>query len=291
MERPHPSRRRGWAALALALVGCSDTCDGSTAPGAVGELGNGRFLYTCGGPSDPACEATASGDADYFPDCIALGGRFDLEYELVDGSALESGDLTPLLYIESVNQGFFRGTDEFEALRVGSAAFVVREDERVLDLIHLLVVEPDDIDVIGSDPTVPTTALELPVGDAEVLRVLPRSSQCFGLGGAVPIEAESSDLEVAAVSAGDVLRIQGLAPGTAVVRARIGELEQSLTVTVVGSPVDPDTGPSESTSSGDDTSGGTTDASGTTDAGTTDAGTTDAGTTDASTGGSTAGGT
>lgn len=249
----------------------------------MGELGNGRFLYTCGGTSDPACESSASGDAvDYFPECIALGGAFDLEYELLDISSLESDELTPVIYVESVNQGFFRGTDEFQARRVGSAAFVVRESERVLDLIHLTIVEPDAIDVLARDPATPTTTLELAAGDTEVLRVLPRSSACLELGGAVAIEASSSDEAVVAVSAGDVLRIEGLAPGTAVVSARLGELEQAITVTVAGVPVDPDTGPSESSSSGDTGEGtSTTDGTGTTDG---------SSTTDASTGTSTSAG-
>lgn len=267
MERRHRPRH-WWAALTLSLVGCSDSCNGTTEPGAVGELGNGRFLYTCGGTSDPACESSANGDAvDYFPECIALGGSFDLEYQLLDASALESDELTPVLYVDSVNQSFFRGTDDFQAQRVGSAAFVVRESERVLDLIHLTIVEPDGIDVITRDPATPTTTLELPAGDTEVLRVLPRSSSCFELGGAVAIAAESSDETIASVSAGDVLRIQGLAPGTAVVRARLGELEQAITVTVVGEPVDPDTGPGEGSSSFGDTGSGTA-GTGTTDAGT-----------------------
>lgn len=299
MERRHRSRRRWWAVLALSLAGCSDSCNGTTEPGAVGELGNGRFLYTCGGSSDPACESSANGDAvDYFPDCIALGGAFDLEYELLDASALETDELTPVLYVESVNQGFFRGTDDFEALRVGNAAFVVRESERVLDLIHLAIVEPDDVDVVSRDPATPTDAIELSPGDTEVLRVLPRSSQCLGLGGAVSIDAESSDQTVASVSAGDVLRIQGIAPGTAVVRARLGALEEAITVTVIGGTPDPDTSASDgSAGSGDTGSGtggstatdgmGTTDASGTTDAGT--SGTT--GGTAGTSGASTTGGT
>jgi hypothetical protein len=288
MELRHGKRRQWWAALALALVGCSDTCNDTTGPGTVGELGNGRFHYTCGGQSDPACESLA--DGDYFPDCIALAGAFDLEYELLDDSALETNDLDPVLYIESVNQHFFRGTDDFEALRVGSAAFVVREGERVLDLIHLQIVEPDGIDVVTSDPATSTSAVEIAAGDTEVLRVFPRSSECLGLGGAVPIEADSSDAAVAGVSAGDVLRIEGLAPGTAVVRARLGELEQAITVTVVSGPIDPVTG--EDSEGSSDTGTGTTDDTGTTDGtGTTGPGTGTTGeTSGSSSGGSSTGG-
>jgi hypothetical protein len=285
-RRQGDDRARRWlAAAALSLAGCSDSCGTTTDPGAIGELGNGRFHYACGGSSDPACESSADGDdVDYFPDCIALGGGFDLEYELLDASALETSELTPVLYIESVNQRFFRGTDDFEALRVGRAAFVVRESERVLDLLHLDIVEPDDIDVIARDPATPTTALEVAVGDTEVLRVFPRNLGCPELGGAVPITAESSDTAIASVSAGDVLRIQGQAPGTAVVRARLGALEEAITVTVVEGPIGPDPGTSSegsgATGSSDGTSSGTTDpgtSSGTTDPGT-GTGTTDPGT-------------
>jgi hypothetical protein len=93
---------------------------------------------------------------------------------------------------------------------------------------------------------------------------------------------------VATVMAGEVLRIQAIAPGTAVVRARLGQIEQMITVTVSGEPVDPDTGPGESSSDGpgsETTGTASTDGSGTTEAGTT------GGSTDASSGSSTAGGT
>lgn len=278
------------------LAGCSDSCDSSTSPGAIGELGNGRFDYACGGLGDPACEGSESGDlAAYFPRCIALGGRFSLAYDLIDGSALESNDLTPLLYIESVNQSFFEGTGEqFEALRLGSAAFVVRESERVLDLIHLEIVEPDGLEAVLRDTSVPTTALEVAVSDSAELRVFPRSSGCTELGGAVRFEAESSDPAIASVSAGEVLRIEGHSTGTAVVLARLGALEAAITVTVVGTPIDPDTGPSPSTESDGTSSGGSSDSAGS-DSGTTSDPATSTGstgeTTGASTGGTTTGGT
>lgn len=262
-------RRHRLASLTLVsvLAGCGSTCGDSTSPGTIGELGNGRFLYECGGTSDPVCEHSSNGD--YFPECIVLGGGFDLEYELIDASALESNELTPVLYVESINQGFFRGTDDFEALRVGEAAFVVRESERVLDLIHLDIVEPDSIDVFARDPATPTTTVELGVGETEVLRVFPRNLGCPQLGGAVPIEADSSDTAIVSLSAGDVLRIQGQAEGTAVVRVRIGALEQAITVQVGATPIDPetesatsDTGPGTSGSSGASTSDSTGSSSG-----------------------------
>lgn len=234
----------------LALGGCSSTCDGSSEPGTIGELGNGRFEYVCTGSGDPVCERPSN---DQFPDCIALGGRFDLDYQLLDTSILGPDELSAVLYIESVNQGFFRGNDQFEALRTGRAAFVVREDDSVIDLLHLDIVEADGIEVSALDPAdaplVGTIQVEL--GATEEFRVLPRSSRCTQLGGAIPIDADSSDDMVATVGGGDVLSIQGQALGVAVVRARLGELEQAITVEVIEAtepPATGDTGDTDSTS-------------------------------------------
>ncbi|MCA9711988.1 MAG: hypothetical protein KDK70_39495 [Myxococcales bacterium] len=250
MARRRRQRRREWiAASLLALGGCASTCGDSSDPGAIGELGNGRFLYECGGTSDPVCEFTEPGET--FPQCIALGGIFDLEYQLLDGSALENDfDLDPVLYVESINQGFFRGTDDFEARRTGEAAFVARESEYVLDLIHLRIVEPDDFDIVTRDPAEPTQEVTIEAGSTEVYRVFPRSVACEQLGGAVPITANSSDETVASTSGGDVLRVQAQSAGTAVVRVQLGDLEKMLTVHVVGDAPDPDTDSATGSDSG-----------------------------------------
>jgi hypothetical protein len=257
---PRHRRWPRWAALALGLAGCADSCGAHTTPGVVGELGNGRFHYACVGPSDPVCERSTT-DPEHFPTCIALGGSFELDYELLDPSALETDLLTPVLYIESINKRFFDGTSPFRALREGRAAFVVRESERVLDLLHLDIVAADSMDIVASDPALPTAALEIPTGQTEVLRVFPRSSTCLQLGGSVAIEAQSSVPSVANVSGGHELRIRGQSPGSAEVTVRLGALERTIAVTVVGDPVDPDTGPGSDTSSttGDDTDSGSTD--------------------------------
>jgi len=256
-------RRRKWlVAGVLVLGGCASTCDGQAPPSTIGELGNGRFSYICGGVSDPVCEFDNSSD---FPDCIALGGSFALEYMLLDTAVLGT-DSSPVLYIESVNQSFFRGDDNFEALRTGEAAFVVREDEQVVDLLHMTIVEPDSMDIFARDPATPTDSVQLAVGETEEFRVFPRSFGCASLGGAVPIVAESSDEAIATISEGDILRIQGQGIGTAVVRVRLGELEEAITVEVSAGndPVrssGPDVGTTSDTST-DGTSTGGTDGSG-----------------------------
>lgn len=256
-ERRRRRRREWFAAGLLTLGGCASTCGDTSDPGAIGELGNGRFLYQCGGSSDPVCEFTDPGAQ--FPACIVLGGVFDLEYELLDTSALEDAlEIDPVLYVESIHQGFFGGTDDFEALRPGDAAFVARESEYALDLIHLRVVAPDDFDISARDPAEPTSAVGLQVGETEVLRIFPRSLECEQLGGAVPVTAESSDESVAAISGGDVLRIQAQGEGTAVVRVQLHDLEKTITVTVgPGAPAPADDSGSDD---GVDTDGDGTDA-------------------------------
>ncbi len=278
------------ALAALLLASCSDSCDTTTSPGAIGELGNGRFDYACVGKIDPACEGASDETiAGYFPTCIAIGGRFDLDYDLLDDSVLESNDLSPVLYIESVNQSFFSGSGErYEARRVGRAALVVRESERVLDLIHLDIVEPDGLELIDPALATATTTLEVAAGDTVELRVYPRSSSCAELGGTVEVQVASSDPSVVTATGGDVLRVRGEAPGAAVLRTTLGALEVALAVTVTEGSVDPGTttstdgdgsttaGGSASegsggTSTSDPTagSGGTTDASGSSTGGST----------------------
>lgn len=267
--------------MALALCGCADDCDGSTEPGTIGELGNGRFLYECTGSGDPVCEFTSN---DTFPDCIALGGRFDLEYMLLDTSLLGPDELTPVLYIESVNQGFFRGDDDFEALRTGRAAFLVREEESVLDLIHLDIVEPDAIEISARDPATPVDVVQVEVGATEEFRVFPRSSRCMQLGGAIPVAATTSDETVASISDGDVLRIQGQSVGLAVVRVRLGDIEEAMMVEVVESTTPPATGTgttgNDSGSGSDEgTTGTTSNTGGSTSGGSTTGGSTTGGAT------------
>lgn len=280
-----PRRRRArWrerlAPLLLTLVGCASTCGDSSQPGAIGELGNGNFLYECGGTSDPVCEFSEFGEM--FPECIALGGQFDLEYRLLDGGALGDGiEIDPVLYIESVNQRFFEGVDEFSAQRIGEAAFIVRESEHVLDLIHMQIVEIDDFDIADRDPATPTDTIDISLGETQTYRVFPRSVSCAQVGGSVPVDADSSDEAVATISGGDVLRIQAQALGVAVVRVRLGEIEKAITVNVVDGPVGPATTTGDSSGSASGTGSTGDDGSGTA------TGATDGG---SSTGGSSTGG-
>ena len=72
------------AALAtLVGVGCGDPF--TNEPAKEGELGVGNFLYRCVGDSDPYCDE--GGTAENFPEAIAVGGRFNLDYNQdIDGA-------------------------------------------------------------------------------------------------------------------------------------------------------------------------------------------------------------
>lgn len=257
MRPPPPSRPpyRGWLSVAaLALGGCASTCGASSNPGTIGELGNGRFHFVCQGDSDPVCEF----DTDQqFPDCVALGGSFGLEYTVLDNSIFDAGDINPVLRIESVSQRYFSGDDRFEAEQVGNAAFIVRHEDAVIDFLHLTIVEPDWIDVIGQQPDMPLTEVELRSGDSEEYRVFPRDTTCPAIGGLVSITAESSDEAVVSVTTTDVLQLRAIAPGQATVRVRLGEVEQAIAVSV-DPPSNPPPTTDDSGTSGPDESTGTT---------------------------------
>lgn len=282
--------RRWLSASALVLGGCASTCGASSNPGTIGELGNGRFHYACGGPNDPVCEFEVD---QQFPDCIALGGSFSLEYMVLDTSIFDPTDINPILYIESVNQDYFRGEESFQAVRVGEAAFIVRESNNVLDLLHLDIVEPDRIEVIGPQAGEPLDAFTLEAGDSESLRVFPRTSACPTIGGEVPFTAQSSDETVVTVGTAESLRLTAVSEGSAVVRVTLGDIEHAITIEVTGSTSPPNT--DSGSDAGDSTSstGDTTesDASGTdTQGGSSDSGSDSGGSSSGSTTGGSKGG-
>lgn len=272
--------RRGLSIAALVMCACSTCGDAGSSASTTGELGNGTFHYTCTGTSDPVCETGLLGQQ--FPDCIAVGGSFELDYTLRDVSELDDDELAPFLFIESANDSFFSGGDVFTAHRPGRSAFVARDNDVVVDILHLDIVAADAIDIVALDPADPVEVVELDVGDRAFFRVFPRSTQCAQLGGSITVEANSSDDVVASVGVVDALEIAAHSPGNATVTVELGELSQSITVKVGGAPQrnKPDMPPT-----GDDSSGGSSSDDGTSDAGSSDGSGSDDGSTSGSTGG------
>lgn len=247
---------------ALSLGGCASTCGvSSDSVGANGELGNGEFMYTCGGPNDPACET--DGMEPTFPECIVLGGRFQLEYTLRDPSARAEDNIGVFIRVEPGNEDFFAGSDSFQARRPGRSVFLAREDDQVLDMIHLSIVDPMQIrfrKALGTE----IDTLEIAEGELALVDVFPDTPECAALGGAISPDLVGGDPSIATATGQASLEITGIGVGTTSFVVRLGELERELSVVVVEGPA-----------TGTGTGTGTTDATASSGTGTTDTGGTD----------------
>ncbi|MBC8070235.1 MAG: hypothetical protein IAG13_18025 [Deltaproteobacteria bacterium] len=222
--------------MALLMSACTSSCEGAaTNASTTGELGNGTFEYSCGGASDPVCEL---GVVDQpFPSCIAKGGTFGLDYTLRDISELDDDELASFLHVDAASDTFVSGGNgSFRAEQEGRVALLALDHEKVVDLIHLRIVTPDGMDVQAVDPADSVDELRLAQGDVARFRVFPRSTTCPSLGGAVELEATSTDDVIVRASADDVLLLRAHSPGRATVTLRMGELTQEIHVEVVGGP-------------------------------------------------------
>lgn len=227
--------RRGVALVGLPMCACYSTCGDGTPPAAsiTGELGNGTFEYRCIGSGDPVCEEfnLAGGD---FPDCIAVGGRFRLDYTLRDISERDEDEIEPFLHIESASESYLSESESvFMGQHEGRTALIAYDHDVVVDLIHLDVIQPDSIEVIDAlDPQGPVTELHMHPDDAQVFRVFPRSTRCPQLGGAIDFHAQSNAQHIASVRELDVLEIEANADGHATISVGLGDLGTKIEVFV-----------------------------------------------------------
>jgi hypothetical protein len=256
----------------LSLVAALGACNGSSSTAkTVGELGNGEFIYECVNPNDGACEpAVEDGELTeaVFPECVLLGGQFEMSYDLHDGDALDDDDdFETFIYVESASQSYFAGNGRYRADRVGRAAMLAREGEQVLDIIHLDIVAAEGIevkDVLGREPTGP---VEVVRGRTVALDVFPVRFGCVPLGGGGPVTAASREPLVATAEGGDRVLITGEALGTTRVTVGMAGFEQDIDVVVTPGPAqrkkpweyDDDDGGDESSSDGGTDDGATTD--------------------------------
>lgn len=272
-------RCRRWAALlSLSLTACYSSCDGETASAVTtGELGNGSFEYRCVGTGDPVCELGLFGQQ--FPDCVAVGGEFELDYTLRDLSDRDEDELSPFLHVDSASQAFFSGSaGRFRAEQPGSAALLAVDHDKVVDLIHVDIVEPDAMDILALDPADPVDHIVLEQGDIAIFRVFPRNIGCAALGGAVEVEATSSDDVVVKPAVVDVLELKAHAPGLATVTVRMGELSHDIEVQVLGGPRrnlpdDPQTSSADDSASSEASGGPSEGSEGSSDGGSSSEGT------------------
>ena len=116
-------------------------------PARPGELGAGDFIYVCVGDSDPFCANGAV--ADTFPERIAVGARFGLDFQ--PNSDLFSDGVA--LRIEAPDAAVVRrDLDAFFMQRAGyQVFFAVSNDAEVYDMQHILAANIDRIAVRTMD--------------------------------------------------------------------------------------------------------------------------------------------
>ncbi|MBK6919826.1 MAG: hypothetical protein IPH07_20690 [Deltaproteobacteria bacterium] len=232
-------------------------CSGSVSSSKLGELGNGTFEYRCVGLNDPACgldELTPT-----FPDCMLVGGRFDLGFTLRDFD--EVSDLgSDFVFVRAASESFFGSGAAFTTLRTGNAAFAAFADDHVVDVLHLDLVAPSGTEILQVGGGVVGDTLSLARG--ETLELLPRgtalASGCVAAGGAVPFTATAEDPAIVQPSVAQTLSVTGVALGTTTLTVELGDTTRSITVTVEGEQTTGET----ATDSGSSGSDGSSDSSG-----------------------------
>jgi hypothetical protein len=236
-ERVGAKLRRSASLAGLTICACYSSCDDlPSSASTTGELGNGTFEYSCASLGDAVCEHGAV--EQQFPDCIAVGGAFRLDYTLKDLSDRDDEHPTSSLSVDSASATFFSlDHGEFTAEQPGRAALLAFDNEKVVDFIHLDIVTPEAMEIVALDPEDSVEVLHLASGEAASFRVFPRTTQCAVLGGAVTAEAVSNHPVVVATSVLDVVELRGDVPGTATVTVKLGELTQEIRVEVSGAPV------------------------------------------------------
>ena len=280
------------ALTALAAPGCVIDEDADDRPSRPGELGAGDFLYVCVGDSDPLC---AQGSvAETFPERIAVGGRFALDFNpndtiFSDGVALR---------IEAPNETLVKAElGSFSIEEAGYQVFLaVSSESEVVDLQHILAANIERISVRTMDSQDLDT-IELALGESITVSAVPQDRLRSTLAGSLDYAWSITDPEIADVATVDEdfdVTIEAVSEGVTTLIVEAGGFAQEVTVEVSvdgpattdtdpGTDTDPD--PDPDTDSGSDTDGNTdtdggTDTDGETD---TDAAT-DTDTDDGSTG-------
>lgn len=225
---PIPRTRAGIRlAAALAIVvgsGCGDNFEG---PAKEGELGVGAFFYGCVGDSDFYCDD--GGQAEGFPEAIAVGGRFTLDYnqdndgvlpKTVPGSDSISVDGAGLVII-----------------RAGwSVVLASQGDGDIIDLLHLSGRNVERIALFVGDSQ-ELAEIELEPGERVVLVGRPQDSNRTTLAGSLNYEWRSDDDAVFRIASADLdesVEIEGVAAGTTMLAVTAGSFTQMVSVTVGG---------------------------------------------------------
>lgn len=248
LTRRFPALRASVASLtplALAALSACDTGQGyNRAPESVsGQLGNGRFVYRC----DSSVTCNDKGDAATFPENVAVGARFAVEFipngasaDLLERAQGLSGYVAPeaasTLYTQSSPRGLV-------ALRAGFSTLFVRDAEgRVADF---QTVHQQEVARLALADVADTTALETRrtletlagrAGGRLEVRPYARSASGEALAGVLAYTFTSADPAVAFVEASDEdsAVIVFRAAGATTLKVEGGGVAQDVAVVVDG---------------------------------------------------------
>lgn len=248
--------------LALgALVGTGCVIDENTddRPSRPGELGAGDFVYVCVGDSDPLCAGGSV--AETFPERIAVGGRFGLDFNPND--TLYNDGIA--LRIDAPNETIVRRElDTYTIEQAGYQVFLaVSNDSEVVDLQHILAANIERITVRTMDSQDLDT-IELALGDSITVVAIPQDRLRSALAGSLDYAWSTADPNIAEVATVDEdfdVTIEAVSEGVTTLFIEAGGFTQevSIEVTVDGPSTDTDT---DTDDAGSDTDGSDTDTDG-----------------------------
>ena len=220
------------ASVALALGACvinpDDTDDRPSRPG---ELGAGNFVYVCVGDSDPLCVGGAV--ADTFPERIAVGARFGLDYNPND--TVFSDGIVPRL--EAPNAAVVRRElDAFFIQQAGYQVFLaVTNESEVIDIQHILAANIDRIAVRTMDSQDLDT-IELAPGESVTVQAVPQDALRSSLAGSLDYSWSTEDETIASVATIDEdfdVTIEALQLGSTVLTIETSGFSQQVAIEVI----------------------------------------------------------
>ncbi len=257
------------ASIALALGACViDADDNDDRPSRPGELGAGEFVYVCVGDSDPLCAGGAV--ADTFPERIAVGARFGLDYNPNDTAFSEGISLRIDAPDEAVVR---RELDAFFIQQAGYQVFLaVNNDSEVIDIQHFLAANIDRIAVRTMDSQDLDT-IELAPGESVTVQAVPQDSLRSTLAGSLDYSWSTGDEAIASVATIDEdfdVTIEALERGSTILTIETSGFSQQVAIEVIeadsgdtdeetttGALPDTDTDDAADTDDATDTNGGT----------------------------------
>jgi hypothetical protein len=195
------------------------------------------FSWVCVDDTDPACPNGGT-DPEAFPDYVAVGARFRMQYRAHDDDLGWAEVHTETVLVDESSNGLV-------AKAPGWAAIVAMRDGMLLDVIHLQIAEPDHVQVDG-DIDAP-----LALGEERTLQASARTQDGELCAGSLPYEwsvDRAGVVELIGGTPGHSVEVIGQEPGEAELLVKVdSELFRTLSLTVEGE-TDPtgltgDTGP------------------------------------------------